>query len=187
MKKKTLKGITGQSLEELREKQKADQRERKRRSGTNQKHKTEDEERFKVFRRSRRLVDPGDIDPERPGRFARTVEEALPNVRRWLHALGLAEISSGESLRDVQRRIYDKLRELRKDPLAEGFPLLSLIAGKLDPNWVFDYVEPYTPQEEWPSIPGDDQPIFPPSPAPNAEAKRGFDEQYEKAQRDLKG
>jgi hypothetical protein len=208
------KGITGQALEELRERKKADQRERKRRSRTNQKQRTEDEERFKVVRRSRRLVEPGDVDPERPGRYARTVEEAIPNVRRWLRALGLVEIKSGESLRDVQRRIYDKLRELRNDPDAEGFPVLSLTTGKLDPDWVFDYAEPYSLEEEWPSIPGDEQPIFSPPPVlriaaanevlierstydpeayrerrqadVDAQAKRGFDAQHEKAQRGLK-
>jgi hypothetical protein len=211
MKQGISEGIT--SLEE-REKQKQAWRERKRRSRTNQKQRTEDEERFKVVRRSRRLVEPGDVDPERPGKVARTVQEALPNVRRWLRALGLAEISSGETLRDVQRRVYDKLRELRNDPDAEGFPVLSLTTGKLDSDWVFDYVEPYSLEEEWPSIPGDDQPIFPPSPASriaaadeqliptwmhdpeafrekrqgelDAEAKRGFDEQHERAQRELK-
>jgi hypothetical protein len=153
--------ITGEALAELEEKRrKARERQAKHRAKKKAKAEANAEhERYKRRARVLNLVPPGDVDPIRPIAFARTLVEAIPSARLWMRALGLDDIHVGETLRNARGRIYEALRRSEDFLDYRELPLLNLSTGRFDSEIRVQYRKAYSLDEEWPRVPGDDEPI----------------------------
>ena len=102
------------------------------------------------------LILPGELAPKVD---AMTIPEAARVARLFAKLLGLPERIEGESLSDLERRVYDAW-------VLEGGPLICLATGKFDELGISERIPDMPPidwAQEWTFLAGADDPL-PPEP-----------------------
>jgi hypothetical protein len=133
MKQETLKGITGQSLEELREKKKkADQRERKRRSRAKKSRMgSEQSPAFAADCHRRGLTWFGFRTWDEP---ARDWADGLRICKHWARVSHQEGPKPGETLFDFENRIYSRIEVFEPETPLYVSPLMNGNFTGYDPN-----------------------------------------------------